>query len=118
MANNRMMIVCNKCYPTDEDLNSPDIWENICVLGKWYPIGSYRTRDNEVIGERVNEYLDKHAHDEDITAISDKWVDDPKYKAALAHNENPVRLTYESWVIDPKPLMKKYEPTTNNTGRV
>lgn len=96
-----MMLVCNKCYPTDDDivwnpiLNSVDV----AYLGKWYPVGSYTTRPDEEIGRRVNEYLDKHAHGDHTT---------PADELDIIHNENPVRLTYETWVRD-MPAIKKWE---------
>ena len=98
MANNQMMLVCNKCYPNDSDLKYP---LDVAYLGKQYPVGSYRTRDNEVVRQRVNEYLDKHAHSEDV-------IENPT-EATLKQNENPVRLTYKTWVRD-MPAIKKWEP--------
>jgi hypothetical protein len=105
MANNRMMLVCNTCYPTDEDIyaNHGKSWAeqrpDFISVGKWYPVGSYRTHTDLELGNAINEYLDRHSHE----------LDDPKL------NENPVRLTYETWVIDqPAITAWKYEPNASD----
>lgn len=109
MANNRMMLVCNKCYPTDEDIK----WEpityqtDVAYIGKWYPVGSYVSKDDAILGQTINEYLDKHSHEDDIAPT---FSEDPMVQAHFIHNENPVRLTYETWVKD-MPAIKKWEPT-------
>lgn len=108
MANNRMIMVCNKCYPTDEDLWSDNYdRDKILFMTKWYPIGAYYTATDD-LQKRIEQYLEVHAHTTDISDISDTWVDDPAYAAAMEQNENPVRLTYETWVRD-MPAIKKWE---------
>jgi hypothetical protein len=96
MANNRMVLVCNKCNPTDDWVYGDDV----CHIGKWYPIGDYVSKPNEVLGQLINEFLERHAHTEDV---------ENNIPDAIIHNENPIRLTYESWVRD-MPAIKKWTP--------
>lgn len=90
MANNRMIIVCNHCYPTDEWKYDDDI----CYIAKWYPVGAYYTNDVGHAGKAFYAYLERHAHTEEF----DGWYE---------HQENPVRLTYETWLRD-MPAIKKW----------
>jgi len=79
-----MLLVCNKCWPKDEDIwdkDGPDGWKNIIVIGKWYPGYSYNSRTDESLGKDVNDYIRKHEH-----------LEDPE------SNEYPVRIAYECWL--------------------
>jgi hypothetical protein len=104
-----MVIVCNKCIPDDNWQYGADV----CYVGKWYPIGSYRTMQHDILGKKINEYLDKHAHDEDIPEPYN--VNNPDHTATLAQNENPVRLTYETWARD-MPAIKKWSMEADTSG--
>jgi hypothetical protein len=97
MANNRMMVVCNKCFPDDDHFTWDDFQEGrVIYMAKWYPVGPYYCNGDEAgYADKFYRYLETHAHS-------------PEEDGKL-HQENPVRLTYESWVVDPKPLMKKWE---------
>ena len=87
IANNRMILVCNKCYPIDDWKYGDDV----CYIGKWYPIGSYSYIDDTVLGQKINEYMDRHSHDEDVDN------DTEENHPGIIQNENPIRLTYEHW---------------------
>lgn len=106
MANNRMLLVCNKCFPPKSNIweNGPELWDNVCSLGKWYPGGSYETYGDNMLGQRVNSYLTKHAHMDDVV---NRVAKTPEEKAAFEHNENPVRLIYETHSVA-IPAIKKW----------
>ena len=84
MANNRVYLVCNVCWP-DPNKDWPSITSNefkaFFHLAKWYPgeIGQWYTNRPETIGQSLDEFLEQHAHPD-------------KYPGGV---ENPVRLEYE-----------------------
>lgn len=95
MANNRMIIACNKCCPTD-DFTYEDFQDGRAMyMAKWYPVGQYYCAGAEALyGEAFYKYLEIHAHSPE--------------EDGQPHQENPVRLTYETWVRD-MPAIKKWE---------
>ncbi len=98
MANNRMVIVCNKCVPDDNWVYGADV----CYTGKWYPVGNYVYIPDEALGNSINTYLKRHAHTEDVPEPHS--VNNTAHRESLIQNENPVRLTYETWVRDMPPI--------------
>ena len=97
MANNRMYLICNVCWPEVKDK-----WPNMQTddgkaflhLAKWYPgeVGEWYTNRSEQIGTFIDEFFLSHAHPD-------------KYPGSV---ENPVRLEYE-WVGTPFDRLQKDE---------
>lgn len=91
MANNRMLLICNHCVPTGTGLpryGSPAMLH----IAKWYPVGAYYSPHAESLGQRIEDFLELHKH----------------LEIEPAGLENPVRLEYETWIID-MPAIKKWE---------
>lgn len=82
MANNRMYLVCNVCYPPAAEWPNYEEWKKVSFhLAKWYPgeVGEWYTNWAEQIGVWLDQFLLDHAHSD-------------KYPGGV---ENPVRLEYE-----------------------
>lgn len=80
MANNRMVLVCNTCLPGEWSYWKPggeEREEAVCVIGKWYPFQDYAYVEDLKLGQRINDFLNRHAH---IESSNCEW---------------PVRLEYE-----------------------
>lgn len=85
MANNRMVLLCNVCQPSDKE------WQyhakGVMALAKWYPVGAYYSnRTAEELGQDLLDFLEEHSHPE---------LPSEGYTAG-AGQDNPVRLVYES----------------------
>jgi len=96
MANNRMLLFCNICHPPET--TKSDNWPSyddpgILHILKWYPATPWYSPHTESLGERIERFTEQHMHPE----------------VEPAGVENPVRLEYETWVID-MPAIKKWEP--------
>jgi hypothetical protein len=96
MANNRMVLVCNVCKPTEWDYVDR---KGVLPIAKWYPGGGgeYYRNDFSTLGEEFKEFLIEHAHPE---LPSDHYT-------AGAGQPNPIRLEYES---TDKPLLPHLTP--------
>ena len=82
MANNRMYLICNVCYPPNSEWDDFKTWKNVAFhLAKWYPgeVGEWYTNRDDTIGKALDEFFTAHAHPN-------------KYPGGV---ENPVRLEYE-----------------------
>jgi len=88
MANNRMYLVCNVCYPDPSaDWLDYEGWKLVAFhLAKWYPgsVGDWYTNRDESMYEELDKFFTAHAHPD-------------KYPGGV---ENPVRLEYE-WTGTP-----------------
>lgn len=104
------MIVCNKCFPDDNKFKWEDFQEGrVIYMAKWYPIGAYYCAGDEAgYADKFYRYLEEHAHADEENQDEVGWIE---------HQENPVRLTYENWMIDPKPLMEQYQPTPSKEDK-
>ena len=86
MANNRMVLICNVCNPSDWKYHD----KGVLAIAKWYPAGGFIAGDDgayyNIDGESIQKFLDEHQH---------KEVASEHYTAGTGQ-ENPVRLEYES----------------------
>lgn len=91
MANNRMILLCNVCQPSDTAWAYHE--KGVLAITKWYPGGKgeegapyYSNRSSEQLGEALLTFLDEHKHGELPSQHHKKGAGQP----------NPIRLVYES----------------------